>query len=447
MNTNKIVAALVAALTAGSAFAATAAKTNYVVGDQIYIAGSTAMAGKSMPAIGVAASNAGYTLITADNAALGSAKIALFRRVDTAVTGTTTTITTNAINVHFIGSEGGTVVTASKQTQPFLPVNYSGAAVCTKDATVNGFVVPSTNCTVASAATITFSDVNQAVGRYASQSKLSPVKTVALTEIGTGINAVNFVFNAATNFPGSNITDQVARELLSVGHIPLSHITGQASDSTNTVYVTGRDIDSGTRSLVFIETGFGLLSSASQYMVDTINSNALAFTAAGTNIFNGLAFTAGNGGYFSGGDLSAAVAATATQLPAGTYLVGYASASDTITKGAKALSYNGVDPWVPVSTSTNTNTGVVTTNLPVGFQNVNNGIANGSYSLWSIEHLYINPVNAPKGTSVANIGALASNVATTLTGYSTTALGNGFTALTDLNVKRANNEGSVIISK
>jgi hypothetical protein len=454
-HTKSILAALVAALSVGAA-SATTTKTNGVYGDQIFIAGSTAMASKSMPAIDAYLTNVaqGYSKIAADNASASSAKIALYTKVVTTTNGSTVTITTNGVSIHFIGSEGGTLVTASKTTQPFLPISFTGSV--TKDATVGGFVVPSAQCTYNTFATITFSDVNQAVGRFAAGSKTSPVKTVALQEVGSGINAVNFAFVAPTNFPGSNITDQVARELLSVGHVPLSHITGNASDSNSTVYITGRDIDSGTRSLTFIETGFGLLSSASQYMYDNTTGSFFK-TVGGTNFFNGQPFTAGNGGYFSGGDLCTYVGNSATNVgvisiatangtnntvtavstnTGGTnYLIGYAGTADIIgKKNTIALSYNGVAPYSG-------------TNSYAGFQTTNNGIANGSYSLWSIEHLYYNLANAPKGTLTNDIVNLANGVYSTLTNTPTVTLGYGYTALTDMNVKRSAYEGSTIISK
>jgi hypothetical protein len=426
-HTKSILAALVAALSVGAA-SATTTKTNGAIGDQINIAGSTAMKYVSMPAIQTYASNNGYTLVAGD-ALPNPGALALFTKVVTATNGSTVTITTNAINVHFIGSEGGTLVTASKTTQPFYPLNASGKTA--GDTTVNGLVHPDPACTQLAYATVTFSDVNQAVGRFAAGSKTSPVKTVALTEYSTGLNAVNFAFTAATNFPGSNITDQVARELFSVGHVPLSHITGVASDSNSTVYVTGRDVDSGTRSLAFIETGFGLLSSANQYMLDT-NSGSLVLTPAGMNVFNGISYTTGNGGYFSGGDLCKAVKASAA-LTNG-YLVGYAGAKDVIGNSV-ALNYNGVTPYTDAS---HTN---------AGFQTNNNGIANGSYSLWSIEHLYYNLANAPKGTVAADITALVNSVGAAIQAKTTAQLGYGFTAMGDLNVKRSANEGSTIISK
>jgi hypothetical protein len=456
MNTNKIVAALVAALTAGSAFAVTpAAKTNYVVGDQIFIAGSTAMASKSMPAIATAATNLGYTLAASDSGATGAlttpGKIGLWTKVVTVTNGTTVSITTNAIDVHFIGSEGGTVVTASKTSQPFLPIGTTGKI--TGESQSIGIVTVSPACTLFSPATITFSDVNQSVGRFAAGSKTSPVKTTALTEIGSGINAVNFAFIAATNFPGSNITDQVARELLTVGHCPLSHITGNASDAAALVYATGRDVDSGTRSLTQIETGVGITTGLQQSVYDAA-TGTIFLTAGGTNAFNGVTYTAGNGGYFSGGDLCVAVGASATNSGVvgyatssvvnsfvatstntnGAYLVGYAGTADILSKGKTvALSYNGVAPYA--------------TNVYAGFNNVNNGIANGSYSLWSIEHLYVNTANAPKGTVAADVTSLAQSLYNNLTSLTTTQLGSGYTALSDLSVKRSAAEGSVIISK
>jgi len=426
------------------------ARTNAVMGDAIYIAGSTAISSASMPVIAQYASNKGYTLVAADNIS-APGKIALFRRIDTVSNGTSLTITTNVINVHFIGSEGGTLVTASKAVQPYYPVGLTNG-VQAGDTTSGGFVIPDPAATNYASATITFSDVNQSVGRFAvGKREANPYRTIALTEWSNGLCAVNFAFVAATNFPATNITAVIARELFSVGHCPLSQITGAAADVTNTVYVTGRDIDSGTRALVFAETGFGVLSQANQFLYDK-TTGGIFQTGQGTNLFNGVAFSVGNGGYFSGGDLCVAVGQSATNsgvigtatatnawAPAQTnggrtYLVGYAGTKDIIGKGKTvALSYNGVAPYS-------------TTAYP-GFQTSQNVLANGSYSLWSVEHLYYNPGNTPKGTSLNNILDLVSTVGSALRATSTQKLGAGYTAMGEMVVQRTFAEGSVIIQK
>ena len=445
MKHTNIAAALVAALTVGTSFAA-GITTNGVIGNQINIAGSTAFSAVSMPAIDTYATNAGYTKVAYDNATPASAKIALYTKVSSATNGTKVTITTNAINVHLIGSEGGTLVASSKNTQPFLPLTASGSVAA------DSGTAPSAATTSLANATITFSDVKQAVGRF-NTSKASPVKCIAFP-YDAEIGAVNFGWVASTNFPASNITDRVAQALLKNGNVPLSMFTGDPADATNGVFVTGRDIDSGTRVLALTEVGLGATASVNQYTYDAAN-NRIVYTAGGT--LDGVAYSAGNGGYFSGGDLCVAVGKAAASWTNGTivdgattntitnpytgtcYLIGYASTKDIIGKGltagqyTKALSYNGAQAFVGSKT------------FP-GTQKLVNGLANGSYSLWSVEHIYANPANAPKGTDKTLVTTVADAIKATTLATTTATFDYGYTALGDLNVTRTQ-EGATIFHK
>lgn len=464
MNSTKLVAALVAALSVGSSFAAGPIKytTNYVVGNQIHIAGSTALGNQSLPAVHAYATNQGFAMVAADKmdptilanqtlANIQGTKIALYTKVTTVTNGTKVTITTNSINCHFIGSEGGIAVTAgSKVVSNWLPLTATGkVAGDTAGAGGIGYN-PSTNCTLVAPATITFADNIQAVSRF-STAKTSPVKCVALTNVAS-LCALNFAWVAPTNFPASNITDRVVQSLLANGHVPLSFFTGNAADASTGVFVTGRDIDSGTRVCNIVEAGLGTLAPLKQY-VYVAGSNAIIATAGGT--VNGIAYTAGNGGHFSGGDLCSAVIAASTNwsnnnfaildgangfapvanpYTNGSYLIGYAGSKDILGKGkTKALSYNGVAPYSPTA-------------YP-GFDSVNNGIANGSYSLWSVGRLYMNVANAPKGTDKLFVASTAYAIANNVTnGVTTAGFGAGYTALGDLQVTRAQ-EGATINKK
>ena len=451
MNTNKRVAALAVALSVGSSFAA-GVTTTYAVGNQINIAGSTALANQSVPAIHAYATNNGYTLVAADKmdpltnsaanvttANLQGTKIALWTKVVTATNGSKITVTTNAINLHMIGSEGGTLVTASKTTGKYLPLSASGKVIGDATGTLGQGYVPSSATTVDANATITFSDVDQAVGRF-NTAKTAPVKCVALTEVAK-LAAINFAIVAPTNFPVSNISDRQLQALLIAGNLPLSFFTGNPADSTNGVFATGRDIDSGTRVLSLVESGVGALTGVKQYVWDN-TSKTLNLSAS--NSVNGISYTAGNGGHFSGGDLCVAVGyscgaitngeALNTNYTGASYLIGYTGSKDLIGKGGaiKALSYNGVQPYAPTGN--------------YGFQSNNNVISTGTYSLWSVGRLYKNTANAPKGTDKTVIDAAATAIANTITSTSTSDLGYGYTALGDLSVKRAS-EGATIFVK
>jgi len=454
MKHTNIAAALVAALTVGTSFAA-GITTNPVIGNQINIAGSTAFSAVSMPAIDTYATGAGYTKVAADSGTVASAKIALYAKVTPVTNGTKVTITTDVINVHMIGSEGGTLVASSKNTQPFLPaVAYTTLPAYGTIAADSG-TAPSAATTMQANATITFSDVNQAVGRF-NTSKASPVKCIAFP-YDEKLGAINFAWVAPTNFPVSNITDRVAQALLQNGHVPLSMFTGNSADATKGVFVTGRDIDSGTRVLTLTEVGLGATASVKQYTYDSAN-NRIVYTAGGT--LDGVAYTAGNGGYFSGGDLCTAVgkagaswtgnsptivdggnsnAALSNAYSGACYLIGYGGTKDIIGKGltagqyTKALSYNGVQAFAGSYTFPGTQKDV-------------NGIATGSYSMWSVGHLYANPANAPKGTDKTLVTTVANALKTAVLAKTTAELDYGYTALGDLNVSRSQ-EGATIFKK
>ena len=435
MNTNKLVAALAVALSVGSSFAA-GTTTTYAVGNQINIAGSTALASVSVPAIHAYATNNGYTLVASDSGATGAlttpGKIGLWTKVVTNSSNPSKIIvTTNAINLHLLGSEGGTLVTASKNTMPFLPLSIAPGTKTVGDAAASsgqGFTFD-TNCTVQANASITFSDVDQAVGRF-NTAKTAPVKCVALTEVAK-LAAINFVIAAPSNFPVSNITDRQLQALaLSSNGVPLSMFTGSAADASSTVYLAGRDIDSGTRVLTLTESGIGALTPVNQWVWNGTTTN-IDYSSAGS--VNGVSYNAGNGGYFSGGTLCTAVGSANGKI-AGKYLLGYTSSKDLAGKsGVKALSYNGVQPYYEIDKSV------------WGFQSSNNVIANGTYSLWSIGRMYKNTANAPKGTDKTVIDAVATAVSSTILSKASADFSGGYNALGDLNVKRTQ-EGATIFA-
>lgn len=139
--------------------------------------------------------------------------------------------------------------------------------------------------------------------------------------------------------------------------------TGNAADSGVLVYSTGRDPDSGTRTITFAESGIGINGAGNQYDIATGNLYP-------TQVINGITYTTGKGGESSGGNLATKMkssGANGTKVYA-TYLgIGDAIAATTGSPGtggvlARALSYNGV---------------------PFSIANVENG----KYTFWSYEHL------------------------------------------------------------
>jgi hypothetical protein len=212
----------------------------------------------------------------------------------------------------------------------------------------------------------------------------------ALTESGNspvGIVPFKFIASPGAGAAGlTNMTNQLFRAMLTNGTQPLSLFTGLTSDAGTTVYVTGRNPDSGTRVTAYTETGFGIVNIPTQYQPQTAG-NAEIDTAGGTidhfaqwprDTVNTIVFATGQSGYNSGGNLSKG---TNNTPPANTLLISYAGTNDcdpqispgTGGKLLTELSYNG-----------QTLGGVG------GNYNTNAALIQGKYSFWGYEHLYYN---------------------------------------------------------
>lgn len=431
-NTKSILLAVLAAAAVGSASAQTIKP-----GIVINVAGSTAMRSISMPALDTYATGLGYTRVAADNASTASHGIALYIKDTRNVANTL--ITRDAINVRLVGSEGGLLTTAGTKPanrQTFLPVigtNSWNSASATSNVRA---LVSATDCTVPGFAAVTFADQSQDVSAYNSATT-ARVK-VAKLPAGIPLAALNFAFFANTNFPVSNITTQVAKALLEKGNLPLSFFTGNPADTNTGVWITGRDIDSGTRAVTLLETGYGINKAVKQYMVDT-NNNVII---SPTNSLLGTLVAQGNNGYSSGGTMRSAVTNNSLNFsgvntPGYTtnYLIGYAGTPDVISAKAKALSFNGVQPYCPSSD----------VSTAQGFSTSTNGLANGSYSFWSIAYLYSNPTKVTTPAAKAAVAALVANIGPAIQTATSAQLKNGNTKLSDLKVQRANGVGSTIV--
>lgn len=432
-NTKSILLAVIAAAAVGSASAQTIKE-----GTVIRIAGSTAMRSISMPALDTYATGLGYTRVAADNASTASHGIALYIKDGAPVRGV---VTRDAINVRLVGSEGGLLTTAGVKPanrQNFLPVigtNSWNNAGATSNVRAS---VTADNCTVPGFAAVTFADQSQDVSAY--NSATTARVRVAKLPAGTPLAALNFAFFANTNFPASNITSQVAKALLEKGNLPLSFFTGNPADTNAGVWITGRDIDSGTRAVTLLETGYGINKAVKQYMVDT-NNNVII---SPTNSLLGTLVAQGNNGYASGGTMRSAVTNNSlnfSRVDTGTnsyttnYLIGYAGTPDVISARAKALSFNGVQPFCPSSD----------VSTAQGFSTTINGIANGSYSFWSTAYLYKNPTKVTTPAARSAVDALVLNLGNAIQTATSAQLKNGNTKLTDLRVQRANGVAATIL--
>lgn len=454
--TKSILLAAIAAVAVGSA---SAQVTNNRV---IYITGSTALRSVQFPALNafLTSPEQGYALIAAENpTALGSSHAAIYSKVGAVYnaqskvrgkTVNTPTVDRDIVNVRFAGAEGGIRATAVPDGKmPFYPLSAL--------TNTPGTTLPLTSATDNQPANITFSDGPQSLSRYFGRPAvfsgtgtrrrlITPgVDTLVPAAINTNsvttqLPILNFVFFTTTNCPLDNITARQAQALFSStrGHLPLSFFTGNPADSSNGVIAMGRNIDSGTRTGVMQEIGVGSVGDVRQY--DFITSNrALVLTP--TNNVNGVPISAGNGGDESGGTLANKVNAatnltianiTGPNLPytGNIYVISYAGAPDVTSSSRpnlKALRYNGVAPF---STSSS--------HASKGFDTSNNGIANGSYSLWSHGFIYYKPGSSATVKTIAE-GTLA-NISTN----TTSGLGSGYTAIRDLNVKTDRTAGAVM---
>jgi len=228
-------------------------------------------------------------------------------------------------------------------------------------------------------------------------------KTYAgLTEdTNSPIGVVPFTWCATPGSTITNMTDQTAvTQYTSPGTLPLSFYTGNASDSSTTVYATGRNPDSGTRATAFIDTGIGVLSTVVQY--EPIGTAGLITgTAAGQTIssvavwpkdtVNGVAYALGLSGYNSGGKEAGGLSSTPS---AGTQLIGYLGVPDAINAiiaGATQVSYNG----------SGLNLHIVGSASAPDYT----PIYNGQYTFWGYEHMLYrgSTLTSPTGASQVTI--------------------------------------------
>ena len=345
------------------------------------ITGSTAYRANVYAAI-QAVLDSGYTYAYSDTASLGKSTYSIFNGT---IGGTPVTIKT-----HFTGSEGGIQTLTQNLSIAYYPDGTTG----TVGGTANAGTPSNTE-----ASDVTFSDSQQASSAYS---------TPALTEDpNSPVGVVPFKFIASKSSAVTFMTAQLFRALATVGTQPLSMWTGNSSDSSKTVYLTGRDPDSGTRVITFGETGFGAQQPPVQYAPYATGQSGTNFiTTAGGAIdhftiwpkstVNGVAVRTGQGGYSSGGSLAAAVNST---TPANTTLVSYAGTNDAdpnIALGEVELPYNGV-------TLGNVN----------GNYNTDTSLTQGTYTLWGYEHCYVGSTGGA-GTLVQTVAdSVAGNIKST----------------------------------
>jgi hypothetical protein len=171
--------------------------------------------------------------------------------------------------------------------------------------------------------------------------------TPGSTATAAFVGVIPFTFVRGTNsLPAvaalNNITDQQFRALIKGGQ-KLALLTGNVNDTTNYVYISGRDNSSGTRVNAFGDTGFGIKASPQQIELDG-TGNMIDLSGAGDY--------SGDYGFSSGGTLAGTLgkdtATSADQVHVGrtgfatiAYL-GRSDANTAIGVGGVEITYNGV---------------------------------------------------------------------------------------------------------
>ena len=383
---------------------------------KIYVTGSTAFRASATNEINnlLTANGGGYTIATdtAGASAVTSANAATW-------TGGKINGTAVTIKVSWSGSGAGVhSVAASSTTFPvgFLPDGAAG--------TSNPDPRVSTNPREAAVPQIALSDVFQGTTPF--NGTFNGATYAALIPSGTSsvVGVTAFTFAASKGFPaGLNMTPQVAQTLFVNGSLPLSDLTGNASDQNTALVATGRNADSGTRLTAMAETNVGVNTVLTQYQ-PTVSSGAVtALQPYPASTVNGVNFVAGNGGESSGSALRA-------YLPDTVNPGAVQNAIDPTYSAGYLVTYLGVSDFNAVSGS-----GAVALNY-TGVAESQTAIEQGSYSFWGYEHLYYK----------SSLSGIALTFATSLTSQiknSTSATLSPNVSVNDMAVQRTGDGGPI----
>jgi hypothetical protein len=161
------------------------------------------------------------------------------------------------------------------------------------------------------------------------------------------VAVLEFIWAKGNGCPASitNMGFYTANALLTLGQIPMSQLTGNIADATNTIYLTGRNDDSGTRAVSFVDDQYFLGNATIQYAVTVGPPYTLKYFGPGAD---GL-----GDGYSSGGNVSTALRATRTTPVVITdthgntftnnnaYVMSYIGVNDALGSGATASGTEG----------------------------------------------------------------------------------------------------------
>jgi len=343
-----ILATALAAVAIGSAQANT-----------VYIGGSSAFRKTAAAAL----AGAGWSYVANDGSSL------------TDVGGTHVLYSKNGdyISTCWSGSEAGVqsvCAGTNSRALGFFATNATGnvKAFASDGKTVTNNAIP----TIVTNADAAFSDCSATISRWngLKNSKelingLSVVVNYVKPSLSTNVGVQSFTFLASENFPtnkATSISANAAKVLFEKGQIPLSLITGDSNDATATIWLTGRNPDSGTRITAFNETGYGALKATMNYKVTKTDTNAKTITELTlypTNVINGLVTAPGDDGQSSGGTLVGSIA------PLDAKLVVYGPATNTV---------------ISVVYTNFTATNIFTNTVKGTSASVNGGVYNGALS-------------------------------------------------------------------
>lgn len=291
---------------------------------------------------------------------LTSSTRAIFQGTFPGITGTTT------IRTNFTGSVEGirAVTIGGNYNVTYLNPTVLSAASASSSGTE---VASQTTTDTAVQAEFAFSDVSK---------DATPLASYTLLGGNIGVVAFTMIANEGAPANLTNVTAKQFQALFQGGFLPASVLTGNASDASVTVYATGRNDGSGTRTTYMAETGLGITTLVNQYITNasyvTSGNGTIQkiYKVPATGLSNGIIGDAatdastiwgqdldGNGGYNSGSTLvthlgytssaTQVLDADGTELVAAgpVALVSFLSTADAITaktNGAVILGYNGV---------------------------------------------------------------------------------------------------------
>jgi hypothetical protein len=306
----------------------------------IYLTGSTAMRGSIFTTITKPGSvfTAAPVTTTYEGSSASGANYMVFS--GTLVGGSGTTV----IKCHWSGSEGGIKDVVTGGTQLFVDDSIVDGATHTA----------SPGATISHNVDLAMADTSQAFSR-----NKSPLLT-------TGAKVAVITFTWVRNpglWTGSNVTDSMIRQALG-GFCKRAVFTGNAADTGDYIYVSGRDNLSGTRVNQLGICGFGIFTPPNQIQMDT-SGNMLDLDPP-----NGV--YAGDFGFSSGGTLAGTLGANTT---------------------AKADLWNGVTGYSVIAflSRGDANTAIANGAIEISANGVPQNSANvkeGTYNYWGNEYIY-----------------------------------------------------------